>query len=228
MSSPGNGRSQNFALDFDATEKAFEDIKLWRHRVVELPTETPYFYNMVMSLLDHMLRQRHYLGVGYKKLSILLAWACRNLLELRIYTRYALQSSQNCKDFADDMWVDAIQIFEALKGWIQVSDPGIVTPILDETIADFRNEKRRRGISRKKYLDVRTISENVGLRQEFTYMNKVLSKLVHPTAFSVLTPLDHDVLNRLKLLIFNAGVEYALDIYVEIKSHVDNYGMEPK
>jgi hypothetical protein len=37
---------------------------------------------MVVRLVNSMLKQQHYLTIGYQKSPLLLAWACRNLLEL--------------------------------------------------------------------------------------------------------------------------------------------------
>lgn len=61
-------------------------------------------------------------------------------------------------------------------------------------------------------------------------MNKVTSKLVHPTAFSVLAfseEEDQPALRELRPILFNTGTRYALDVYGTIKGHVDKYGMEP-
>ena len=67
----------------------------------------------------------------------------------------------------------------------------------------------------------------VGMEDEYRHMNKVTSKLVHPTAFSVLAFADEGELRELKPIMFNVGNRYALEVYGEIKAHVDKSGMEP-
>ncbi len=58
-------------------------------------------------------------------------------------------------------------------------------------------------------------------------MNKVTSKLVHPTAFSVLGKSDEGELGQLKPIFFNAGVWYALGAFNEIRKYVAKNGVEP-
>ena len=59
--------------------REFEKATEWGQELIEKPTKTPYFYNMVVSLLDAMLKQQHHLTIGYQKSPLLLAWGCRNL-----------------------------------------------------------------------------------------------------------------------------------------------------
>ena len=62
---------------------------------------------------------------------------------------------------------------------------------------------------------------------EYQYMNKVTSKLVHPTAFSVLGKSDESELGNLKLILFNSGVRYGLEAFNEIREYVTKNGIEP-
>jgi hypothetical protein len=59
-------------------------------------------------------------------------------------------------------------------------------------------------------------------------MNKVCSKLVHPTARSVLAMNDEGELGLLRPILFNAGSRYGVQIHAKIKEHVKNFGAEPK
>jgi hypothetical protein len=63
--------------------------------------------------------------------------------------------------------------------------------------------------------------------EEYQRMNKVASKLVHPTAFSILVERDEGELGNLKSIFFNAGVRYALEPYNEIRQYVAKNGVEP-
>jgi hypothetical protein len=211
----------------DLTKKTFEEVKKWGSELMDKPTATPYFYNMVIRLVHSMLKQQHYLTIGFQKSPLLLAWACRNLLELDVITRYCLMSPENGKDFADDRWIDGIEIFKSFKEWMGVTDPGVQTPELDQTIANFEAEKVRQGLTRKTFLVVSHLARAAGMEDEYRHMNKVTSKLVHPTAFSVLAFADEGELRELRPIMFNAGNRYAVDVYREIKAHVDKSGMDP-
>jgi len=82
--------------DIEITKGAFLQIKQWVHDLT--PGKTEYFYNIVIRLLHATLTQRHYLTIGFHKSPSLLAWACRNLLELDIITQYCLLSPATDED----------------------------------------------------------------------------------------------------------------------------------
>ncbi len=83
----------------ELTKSTFEKVKQWGYELMDKPTNTPYFYNRVIRLVHAMLKQQHYLTIGYQKSPLLLAWACRNLLELDVITRYCLMAPENGRDF---------------------------------------------------------------------------------------------------------------------------------
>ena len=188
----------------DLMKKTFQEVKRWGYELMDKPSTTPYFYNMVIRLVHSILKQQHYLTIGYQKSPLLLAWACRNLLEVDVITRYCLMSPGNGKDFSDDMWIDGIEIFKLFRDWIGVMDPGVQTPELDQTIANFEAEKEQHGLTRKKYLAVSDLAKVAGMDEEYRHMNKVTSKLVHPTAFSVLAFAEEGELQHLRPIMFNA------------------------
>jgi hypothetical protein len=67
------------------------------------------------------------------------------------------------------------------------------------------------------------------MQAEYEHMNKVTSKLVHPTAFSVLAfAADEGELGYLSQIMFDAGSRYAHEVYEKIKSQIDMNGMEPQ
>src|SRR4051812_8092598 len=100
----------------------FEEINRWANELSDSPTTTPYFQDLVIQLLDYMLKQQRNLTIGYQGLTILLALACRNLLELNIFTHHCLMSPKNSKRFWDDQWVDGMDLFTSFKKWMGVND----------------------------------------------------------------------------------------------------------
>jgi hypothetical protein len=62
---------------------------------------------LATSLLKSAHRAYIHLRHGWSEDTAHSAWACRNLLELRIITKYVLQSSAERHRFVDDMYIDA-------------------------------------------------------------------------------------------------------------------------
>ena len=46
---------------------------------------------------------------------VTLAWACRNLLEIAVFSKYVLLSEKNAMEFAADRLIDALEIGVTLK-----------------------------------------------------------------------------------------------------------------
>lgn len=215
------------AFDTEVADKAFREIEDFGVWLQEVPTQTIWFKNILLCFLSALLREYRSLVVGFKKSTPLLAWACRNMLELNIYTKYVLLSGSNAKDFADDRWIDAIEVFSSFHRWIRFHDPAAVTPELDQTIANFHLGKAKQGVTRTKYLRTQDMAAAANLSEEYQHTNKVTSKLVHPTAFSVLTPFDQGELGHLKPIFFNAGVRFGVDAFTDIRQYIIKNRVEP-
>jgi hypothetical protein len=214
-------------VDLELTSEAFHRIQEFGVWLQNQPTQTIWFQNTLICLLSALLREHRSLTVGFKKSTSLLAWACRNMLELNIYAKYVSLNGSNAKAFADDMWIDAIEIFSSFRTWAKFHDPSAVMPELDQTIENFQSQKTNQGVTRSSYLRAQDMAVAVGFSAEYLHMNKVTSKLVHQTAFSVLTPFDQGELGNLKPLFFNAGIRYGIEAFDRIREYVSKYGVEP-
>lgn len=214
-------------FDMELADKAFKEIGEFGVWLQEEPTQTIWFKNILICLLSALLREHRSLTVGFKKSTPLLAWACRNMLELNIYTKYALLNGSNARSFVDDMWIDAIEIFCSFRRWITLHDPAAMTPELDQTIAKFRSEKAKQGLRRTKYLRTQDMAASVNFSEEYQHMNKVTSKLVHPTAFSVLTTFDQGELGYLRPILADAGVRYGVEAFADIRQYIIKNRIEP-
>jgi hypothetical protein len=74
-----------------------------------------WFQNSLTCLVNSLLREYKSLKLGAKESLPLLAWACRNMLELNIWTKYILVSSVNAKLFAQGMLIDLTEIFTSFR-----------------------------------------------------------------------------------------------------------------
>ena len=197
----------------DAIPEEFdvEKVKKWAYELKDKPTNTPWFRNLVMGLVHSLVTQHQYLTNGYKRNSpSLLAWACRNLLELDVITRHCLRSPKNSRDFLDDMWIDAIEFLKSSREWLQqYTEPGGQTPAPDEFIARYEAKKKEQGITRERHLEVRELAKAVGMEVEYQTMNRMTSKLVHQTSFSLLAFEKGSALRLLMRHILDSGNTYA-------------------
>jgi hypothetical protein len=89
-------------------------------------------------------------------------------------------------------------------------------------------QKTVEGVTAKRYLATGDLAKEVGMKEDYAAMNKVCSKLVHPTAWSVLAmnkgtnsfPQARDIL-------FASGVGYISQIYLATDAHNASQGMKP-
>jgi hypothetical protein len=188
-------------------------------------TKTVWFQNVLVCLLDANLREYDNLIAGLDKSTMLVAWACRNMLELNIFTKYTLAKGSYARDFTDDMFIDAVDIFSSFREWLLFHNPAARLTELDGTLAALKGGKAGQNIVRASYLRVSKIAEIVKFSDEYRTMSKATSKLVHPTAFSVLGKPDED--KELRRNFFLAAIRYGLDAFHEVQDHVEKHGVEP-
>jgi len=127
------------------------------------------------------------------------AWATRNLLETRIWTEYVTASKDNARRFYLDWLNDARELLDkahSYDGSINLEEWRITSPYADldfgettaETARDWLGELRNSSaLVDEDYIRVGTIAKELGHAAKFASLNRMLSKFVHPTAFSVLS-----------------------------------------
>jgi hypothetical protein len=202
-------------------------LVLLQQRVLDLeskPTQTMWFRNLVICLLEAIHRECHHMRIGHEKSQLLLAWSCRNLLELNVQTKWVLLNGTNAKEFVDDQLIGTLDILESYKRWMKFhGEPD--TPEVDSVITDFCETKAAAGVVRTKYLKVSEMAADVKFYEEYSHGNKVTSKLVHPTSFTVCA--DPRQLSLLTPSLFGNGMRYAFEAVTLLLKHVDERGMEP-
>jgi hypothetical protein len=188
-----------------------------------------FFFEIVRELIDAALNNYDRLRKAYVDTDHnALAWASRNLLELAIFLKYVLSSGANARRFGDDRLVDGYELFSALRDLERHLDPSSGTEALDGIVALYQQQMLDENVTATKHLMVGKLADQVGLTAEFTTMNRVSSKLVHPTAWSVLAmnpglisfPGARDIL-------FLSGIGYMAQLLVAAKTHNTRQGMRP-
>jgi hypothetical protein len=191
--------------------------------------ENAYFCQIVTELLDATLTNYRQLRQAYVDNNYpLLAWACRNLLELTIFLKYVLISEANARRFGDDRLIDGVEIFTALKELELYYDPAATTVPLDNAIAQMRAQMAAENVTESGHLAVGRLADQVGMEQEFRTMNRVSSKLVHPTAWSILAVnSEANSFPEAREIMLLSGVGYMAQMLIAAREHNNTHGMRP-
>jgi len=175
-----------------------------------------WFRDLLGCLLDSTVREYRHLRNGLRESTAMLAWACRNLLELNIRAQWALSSEANARHFANDRVAEGIDIFDSFQAWVARNDPALVTPAMTAALNSLVEQRAQQEGAPQRVWSARYLSAEAGLADEYANMNKVCEKLLRPTAFSVLA--DEGELAMLRPVLFRAGAGHGLEIVQAIKS----------
>jgi hypothetical protein len=150
------------------------------------------------------------------------AWAARNLMELELWSHFVTVSRVNAKEFHDDRLVDGKDLMTRLIGLLSPHDP--LKPFLDPiTQMDMKldSEMALAGIEDDRtHIKIASIAKSRGTQAEYYTMNSLLSKLVHPTAFSILAAIDEkDTSLNCEILLF-VGCHYCNIALDRINAHL--------
>ena len=95
---------------FEMHEKALNearDFHDWMLRQHE-DQETIWFVNVLTALLRGLIMEYEQLNLRYQRSMRLMAWACRNLMEISIFTEYTLNSEANAHELIEDVLIDTL------------------------------------------------------------------------------------------------------------------------
>lgn len=197
-----------------------------------IPTdeETGRFYHITTGLSRNALKNYDLLRRAFEDdAQEYLAWACRNLLEVAVFMRCVLISKAKADEFASHRWIDGIEVVERLKTLDFLMNPNLTASAFDVILGDFNQKMSADGVVRTAHLITRNWARDAGLIQEFDCINKVCSKFVHPTVWSILTEdIGSARFPDARELFYGFGANYLMDIYVRFKEHVEAYGLKHK
>lgn len=150
-----------------------------------------------------------------------LAWAARNLLELSIWVEYCNASYDNAARFREDAVRDlygisiAVQQLELMLGGSESED-------LNNKQDALSKFARSRGISSldDDYKRVLDAAKEIGQGEYFRGLNKLLSKLAHPTAWAVATIDSVNADEAFRGMFLKDGVNLAVLSLTAIRNHI--------
>ncbi len=188
-----------------------------------------FFFEIVRELVDAAIKNFNELRRGYVSDHLnLVAWASRNLLELTVFTKYVLKSGENARRYGDDRLIDGCELIIALRDLEHHYDPSAPTPELDDALRRMEDQKAAENVTAMRHLETSALAREVGMEQEFRSMNRVSSKLVHPTAWSTLAEnAGRNSYPEAKDLLFATGIANLSQIYIEVRGHNNARGMMP-
>ncbi len=211
--------------ELELLDGAFADLRAFG---VELMLEEAWFPRLLIGLLNATLREYQHLKLGLRHSAAMVAWACRNLLELHIYARYVLASESNARRFVTERLNDGIETLDSFQTWLARNDPELVPPGLDEALRLLVDERADTGLAEAPPLKLKRVAAEVGLADEYANMTRLSAKLSHPNAFSILAEGGADDGGAMKPILFRAGAGHGLEIFRAIKEHIAGFGIEPK
>lgn len=188
-----------------------------------------YFFEIVRELVDAALKNFNELRRSYTTGNRhLTAWASRNLLELLVFTKYVLKSGANAKRFGEDRLADGCELLIALRDLERHYDPTAPTPGLDDALTRMQDQMRIENVTARKHLEASALAREVGMEQEFRSMNRVTSKLVHPTAWSTLAEnAGRNSYPETRELLFGTGIAQMSQILMHVRDYNNARGMTP-
>ena len=198
------------ADELDLLDAAFADV----HALgVELLERDGWYPRLLVGILNATLREYQHLKAGLKHSTAMVAWACRGLLELHIYARYALASESNARRLTAERLNDGIEVFDAFQTWLARNDPQLVPSSVEEELRHLTEERADSEFAEAPPLKLKRLAAEVGLSDEYTNMVRLTEKLARPNGYAILDGDPED----LAPILFRAGAGHGLEIFRAVK-----------
>ncbi|HUZ96428.1 MAG TPA: hypothetical protein VMU57_16105 [Edaphobacter sp.] len=124
--------------------------------------------------------------------------------------------------------MDGAELVRALRDLELHYDPKASGVVLDDALDQLQRQMTVENVTASKHLEVRKLAEIVGLKEDYASVNRVCSKLVHPTSWSVLAMnKGTNSFPDARDLLFLYGVGYLAQITIATREHNTKQGMRP-
>ena len=208
----------------------YERLRAFGNSLRPADIHDAFFCQIVTELIDATLTNYRQLRQAFLDGNYpILAWVFTQFSGAGDISEIVLTSETSARRFGDDRLIDGVEIFTALKELELHYAPSTPTALLDEAIAQMRAQMAAENVTQSRHLVVGRLADQVGLGHEIRTMNRVSSKLVHPTAWSVLSV--NSELNSFpgaKDILFISGVGYMVHILIDAREHNEQHGLRPK
>jgi hypothetical protein len=206
--------------DIEALDEAFAAMREFAAEVRSSAVGEPWYREMLARFLECAAEQYRHMKLGLRHSTALLAWACRNLLELNIYAQYVAQSDGNARRFAMNRVADGIDTFDSFKTWLARNDPSLVPPEVDAALVELAELRAQEDEPPPRLYSLKYLSAEVGLADEFAHMSKICAKLSQPGVFAVMSEEEEAAIFQAAL--FRAGAGHGMEIYQVVKTRISS------
>lgn len=157
-----------------------------------------------------------------------LAWATRNIMELRVLSRFVCQSAFNLDRFQADILTAGATTLQAmirLQSDLakEVGCPP-VPPEIYRNQGELQEAREVVGLGDQSVLLASSCAKKVGLHKEYFALSGVTSILVHPSAISILKTFD---LEAYREAVTMHGSILASKVILEARDHISLHGYKP-
>jgi hypothetical protein len=206
--------------DLELLDGAFAEMRAFGAELAEAAGWMPPLF---VGLLNSTLREYQHLKLGLKHSTAMVAWACRNLLDLHIYAAYVLASEANAQRILTERLHDGIELADAFQTWLARNDPDLLPPSLEQMLRTLMDQRNDAGLSDTPPLKLKRAAAEVGLSDEHANMMRLTAKLAHPNVHTILIAVEEDEIAGMRAILFRAGAGHGLEIFRGIQDHVRNH-----
>jgi hypothetical protein len=188
------------------------------------------FHFTVGRIMEKLQEENHVLAFDEASTIPQIAWAGRNLMELRILVRFVCQSQANLERFNNDILTTGTATMQAQLRLLndlakKIPDPIRASPDQYRELANMRQARTEAGLGEDSPLMARTCAAKVGLEREYLAFSSITSALVHPSAISVLKTFDLEVYRD---GLTCQGLMLAGDAILDARTHIEKHGFKPE
>jgi hypothetical protein len=223
--------SKAFSL-FDSTIAGIQSQLLI---LPQVEVTNPRFSKSAIGLLKYAVSSYQHLKRGWESDDVsYLAWASRNLLELRVWSRFVLTSPEHSQQFYQEWVLDGIGKTKAIRDYgisINEAEEDVLNlELVIEKLEKLKAELKAQGSlsHNKPYYDLHLVASVVGIENEFKPAYKFLSGLVHPSPWLITgfqEVIERDTKSQ-DIFIASLGLNSYVETTTKILAHVKEHGVE--
>jgi hypothetical protein len=198
--------------------------------IKDILTDEPHtsFHFVLGRIMEKLIEENRVLAFKDDATVPELAWAGRDIMELRVLSRYVCQSKANLDRFEADVLINGAATMQALLRLHNdlARDVGgkLAPPELHRQHGGLQDAREQAGLGSESPLMARTCAKRVGMEKEYLAFSSVTSALVHPSAISVLKSFD---LESYRSGLVSHGLILASKVILDARGHVEKHGYKP-
>ena len=176
------------------------------------------FPNLAFNILNEYTMMKSAFIQGNND-SPIVVWHARNLLELSVWVLFCLQSDENERWLYEESGVDAFDLLSQSKKAFAGDDDMLQN--FNESIEKLTLASKARGVQDidRKFSNIGKVASNLGLKEQFQFEYKFLSKYAHATAMQIVSP---HMYQSAKELAFGFGCKSFVNAFHCLESYFIN------